>query len=117
MDWIVAGIGLLGGFLSGLFGIGGATVFVPLLIIFRHFDPHKAIGTSLMIIIFTSIFGAFFHSRAAMVDVKVGVAMGLCSILGVWFGAKLSIAMDAGLLQKLFAIFLVVMALKLFFAK
>ena len=37
-------IGILGGFLGGLFGVGGGTVFVPFLMFFRGFDIHRAIG-------------------------------------------------------------------------
>jgi uncharacterized membrane protein YfcA len=84
---------------------------------FRGFDSHKAVGTSMMIIIFTAVFGAFFHHRAGMVDIKAAVLMGIFSILGVWAGTKISVSLDAAVLQKVFAVFLVVIALKLFFVK
>jgi len=110
-------IGILGGFLGGLFGVGGGTVFVPFLMFFRGFDIHRAIGTSFVIIIFTVVSGALFHHKAGMVDWKAAVIVGLFSICGVWIGSKLSIKMDALLLQRLFALFLVAMAAKLFFFK
>jgi len=55
----VALIGLLGGFVSGLVGVGGGTVFVPLLILLLKFNPHLAIGTSLAIIIPTTVYFIF----------------------------------------------------------
>ncbi len=110
-------IGLLGGFTSGLLGVGGGVVFVPLLLMLKGFDPHRAIGTSLLVIVFTGVFGAFFHSRAGMVDMKAAVLMGLFSILGVWLGTQGSLRVDVILLRRIFAVFLFLMAVKLFFFK
>jgi len=110
-------IGILGGFLGGLFGVGGGTIFVPLLMLLKGFDIHRAVGTSLVIIIFTALAGAVFHGRAGMVDWKAAVILGLFSFLGVWLGTKLSLKLDAVMLQRLFAVFLVAMAVKLFFSK
>lgn len=110
-------IGILGGFLSGLFGVGGGTIFVPLLMLLKGFDVHRAIGTSLLIIIFTALSGAVFHGKAGMVDWKVAIILGAFSILGVWLGTKLSLKLDVLMLQRLFAVFLVAIAIKLFFFK
>lgn len=110
-------IGILGGFLGGLFGVGGGTIFVPLLMLLKGFDIHRAVGTSLLIIIFTALSGAFFHSRAGMVDWKAAAILGVFSILGVWLGTKLSLKLDAVALQRIFAVFLVLIAIKLFFFK
>lgn len=117
MDLVTAAVGILGGFLGGLFGVGGGTIFVPLLVFLKGFDMHRAIGTSLLIIIFTAIAGAFFHGKAGMVDWKAAVILGAFSVLGVWLGTKLSLRMDTVILQRAFAVFLVLMAIKLFFDK
>ena len=114
---VTALIGILGGFLGGLFGVGGGTIFVPLLMLLKGFDVHHAIGTSLLIIIFTALSGAVFHGKAGMVDWKAAAILGLFSILGVWLGTKLSLKLDAVMLQRLFAVFLVAIAIKLFFFK
>lgn len=110
-------IGILGGFLGGLFGVGGGAVFVPFLMIFKGFDIHRAIGTSFVVIIFTVAAGALFHNKAGSVDWRAAIMIGLFSVLGVWFGSKLSIKLDSVLLQRLFAAFLVTIAVKLFFFK
>lgn len=110
-------IGILGGFLGGLFGVGGGTIFVPLLMLLKGFDIHRAIGTSLLIIIFTALSGAFFHGKAGMVDWKAAVILGVFSALGVWLGTKLSLKLDAIMLQRFFAVFLIAIAIKLFFFK
>jgi uncharacterized membrane protein YfcA len=52
-----------------------------------------------------------------MVDWKAAIILGLFSVLGVWLGTKLSLKLDAVMLQRIFAIFLVLMAVKLFFFK
>ena len=110
-------IGVLGGFLGGLFGVGGGTIFVPLLMLLKGFDIHRAVGTSFVIIIFTALSGAFFHGKAGMVDWKAAVLLGIFSVLGAWLGTKLSLKLDAVMLQRAFAVFLVAIAIKLFFFK
>lgn len=113
----IALIGVLGGFLSGLFGVGGGVIFVPLLMFLKGFDVHRAVGTSLVVIIFTALAGAAFHGKAGMVDWKAAVLLGIFSILGVWFGTKLSLKLEAVMLQRAFAVFLVLIAAKIFFFK
>ena len=110
-------IGVLGGFLGVLFGVGGGTIFVPLLMLLKGFDIHRAVGTSFVIIIFTALSGAFFHGKAGMVDWKAAVLLGIFSVLGAWLGTKLSLKLDAVMLQRAFAVFLVAIAIKLFFFK
>lgn len=110
-------IGILGGFLGGLFGVGGGTIFVPLLMFLKGFDIHRAIGTSFLIIIFTAISSTYFHGRAGMVDWRAAVVLGVFSLLGAWLGSKLSLKLDVVMLQRLFAVFLVAVAIKLFFFK
>ncbi len=117
MDWIAALIGLIGGFTGGLLGVGGGTIYIPLMIMLKGMDTHRAVGTSLMTIIFTGMFGAFFHHRQGMVDLRIAVAMGIFSILGVWLGTRLSVATDELMLRRIFSVFLVVVAFKLFFTK
>jgi uncharacterized protein len=114
---VIAFIGVLGGFLSGLFGVGGGVIFVPLLMFFKGFDIHRAVGTSLVVIIFTAFSGAAFHGKAGMVDWRAAILLGIFSILGAWFGTKLSLKLEAGMLQRAFAVFLVLVAVKVFFFK
>lgn len=110
-------IGILGGFLGGLFGVGGGTIFVPLLMLLKGFDAHRAVGTSLVVIMFTALGGAFFHGKGGMVDWKAAIFLGLFSLLGVWLGTKLSLKLDAVTLQRIFAVYLVIIAIQLFFFK
>jgi len=111
----IALIGILGGLVSGLFGVGGGVLFVPLLIILRHFNPHLAIGTSLAVIVPTALIAAYRHSLAEMIDWKTALLLALFAILGAWLGSEISLKLDTVLLRRLYAVFLSVLALKLFF--
>ena len=114
---IIALIGILGGVTGGLFGVGGGLVFVPLLILLRNFDPHLATGTSLAAIVPTALAAAINHSRSEMIDWKTAAMIALFAIVGAWVGAWISLKLDSHLLRRLYAIFLSVLALKLFFSK
>lgn len=114
---ILALIGIIAGLCSGMFGVGGGLIFVPLLMMFRKFDPHVAIGTSMVIIIPTAIMGAFKHIQAGKVDWGVMPVIILFAVAGSYLGAHLSIQMDTQLLKRVFAVFLLVVAVKIFFTK
>ena len=116
MRWIgIAVIGLLGGLVSGLFGVGGGLIFVPLLVLFLNLNLHLAIGTSLAAIVPTALVGAIRHFSERSVDLKMALALALCAMIGAWLGAGISLRLDLVLLRKLFALFLFVLALRLFF--
>ena len=111
----IAIIGLIGGLVSGLFGVGGGLIFVPLLILFLGFNPHVAIGTSLLAIIPTAFVGAFRHFTAKSIDFQTALLLAVFAMAGAWVGAGISLGLDAAVLRKLYAAFLLVLALRLFF--
>ena len=108
-------IGALGGLASGLFGVGGGLIFVPLLVILLGFDIHVAIGTSLAVIIPTALAGLLRHGLAGKVDWTTAAIIAVFAILGAWLGAGLSLKINEVLLRRLFAFLIVIIALKLFF--
>ncbi|MCB9799864.1 MAG: sulfite exporter TauE/SafE family protein [Candidatus Omnitrophica bacterium] len=108
-------IGVLGGLSSGLFGVGGGLIYVPLLIFLRQFDPHLAVGTSIAIIIPTATVSAIRHAQGGMIHWQTALVIAVFAILGAWIGAGLSLKMDAVILRKCFAVFIALVALKLFF--
>lgn len=81
-------VGFAVGILSGLLGIGGGTIFVPVFSVFFGLAPISATGTSLFTIVFTSISGAVGRIRNKTCFIKVGIALGLggalTSPLGVY---------------------------------
>lgn len=111
----VALIGIFGGVVSGLFGVGGGLIFVPLLIVARQFDPHVAIGTSLAAIVPTAIVGAYRHFRSDMLDFKTVAVLVVFAAIGAWIGSGLSLRLDVSILRRLLAVFLAVLSFKMFF--
>lgn len=114
---LIAMIGVLGGITSGLFGVGGGVLFVPLLILFGPFDPHLAIGTSLAAIVPTAMVGAWKHGSVQLLDWKTALLLALFAMLGAWLGATLSLKLDSVLLKRFYSLFLILIAVKLFFSK
>lgn len=111
--WFIL-IGVFGGLVGGLFGIGGGTIFVPLLVILKRFDTHLAIGTSLAVILPTASVALFRHTKAGQVDWHAAVVLAIFAIVGAWLGAGLSVKMDELLLRRLFAVLMIIVAVRLF---
>lgn len=82
----LVGIGLGGGLFSGLFGVGGGTVMVPLLVLWRGFSEKKATGTSLLAIIIIAAYAVIGNFIFGSVDIEKGVLFGIPAVGGVVFG-------------------------------
>ena len=108
-------IGILGGLTSGLFGVGGGVLFVPLLVLLFHFDLHLAIGTSLAAIVPTAVVGAARHFSVHQIDFRTAILLAIFAMIGAWLGAGISLRLDVVILRKFFAVFLFVLAVQLFF--
>lgn len=105
--------GLLIGALSGLIGIGGGVLLVPLLVIGFGFSQQVAQGTSLAALIPTSIVGAVTHLRQGNLDVRAGVAMGLAGMVGAAGAALLAQHLHGKILERLFGLLLLFAAYRL----
>jgi uncharacterized protein len=103
-------IGTVAGAFSGLFGIGGGTVIVPLGIIWLSFEEREATGTSLAAICVIAALGALLHGVSGNVDVPKGVLIGLPAVLGVVAGTALQQRVPVRVLNGLFAVLMVVSA-------
>jgi len=105
----------LSGIFSGLLGIGGGLIMVPIFHYALKMNLHLAIGTSLSIIVPTALVGALRHASNSYVDWRIVIFAALFAIAGSFLGAGISMHMDVGILRKIFAIFIVLVALKMFF--
>jgi uncharacterized protein len=108
-------IGTVAGAFSGLFGIGGGTVMVPLLILWLAYDERVATGTSLAAICLIAAFGALVNGVFGNVDVPKGVLIGLPAVLGVLAGTALQQRLPVRVLNGLFAVLMVASAALLVF--
>lgn len=110
-------IGLLAGFLSGILGIGGGVVMVPLLILVG-FTQHQAQGTSLAAMIPpVTLLAVLQYSKAGHVDWKMALVISATFIIGGLFGSKLAVAINEQLLKRIFGGLMLCIALKMIFGK
>src|SRR5688572_18893364 len=86
---ILGGIGALAGLVSGLLGIGGGLVMVPLLAGWLGMPLKRALGTSLLAIVALVVPGTIVHAALGHIDVGIGVALAVGAIPGARVGAAL----------------------------
>jgi uncharacterized membrane protein YfcA len=111
---LIAIIGLIGGVLSGLFGIGGGLVIVPALILVAGFPIATAAGTSLAALLLpVGLFGALEYYRAGNVDVRAAAVIAVGLLVGAYFGARLGTSLPPEVVQRAFGIFLLVVGARL----
>ncbi|MGE5750039.1 MAG: TSUP family transporter [Gemmatimonas sp.] len=109
-------IGLLAGVLSGVFGIGGGVVIVPALIFIGRLSPITATGTSLAALLLpVGALGAMEYYRRGHLNLPAALWIALGLFLGAWFGAKLANQLAPIYLRRAFAVFLVLIAGRMWF--
>lgn len=107
-------IGLLAGVLSGLFGVGGGILIVPALIIFAQFHLKLALGTSLGAILLPfGILGVYTYHQHGNLDLRASLFIGVGLLFGAWGGARVAHHLPAATLQRMFAVFMVIVAARL----
>jgi uncharacterized membrane protein YfcA len=111
----LAVIATVAGVFSGLFGVGGGTVIVPLLILWLGYQEHEATGTSLAAIALIAIFGSLIQGLFGNVDVLKGVLIGIPAVAGVIVGTALQQRVPGRALSGIFAVLLVVSAALIIF--
>ena len=109
----LAAIGTVAGAFSGLFGVGGGTVIVPLLILWLAYGERMATGTSLAAIAVIAVFAVVGHGLYGNVDVVKGVLIGIPATAGVIAGAALQQRIPERAISVLFALLLVAIAVEL----
>ena len=112
--WILAAIGTAGGAFSGLFGIGGGVVMVPLLILWLGYEERTATGTSLAAIAIIAAFAAAVQGAYGNVHVEEGLLVGIPAVGGVLLGTWLQQRVPVRWISGLFALLLVAVAIELF---
>jgi uncharacterized membrane protein YfcA len=106
-------IGTLAGLFSGLFGVGGGTVIVPLLVLWLAYGERVATGTSLAAIIFIAAFGAATQGLYGNVNVSDALLIGVPAVGGVLLGTALQQRLRSRWISLLFAAVLVASAAEL----
>ncbi len=109
----LAVIGSAAGLFSGLFGVGGGTVIVPLLVLWLGYGPREATGTSLAAIVFIAGFAAATQGAYGNVHVLDAALMGVPAVGGVLLGTWLQQRLATRSISLLFAVVLVASAVEL----
>ena len=111
-------IGLLAGMLSGLVGVGGGIIMVPLLILFLGFSQHQAQGTSLTVLVVpVTALAVFNYYKQGYINWKYALVIALFFVIGGYFGSKLAVSIDQKILKKIFSIVLLLVGVKLLLEK
>jgi len=103
-------LGAFSGFLGALMGIGGGVIVVPILILFFMLDAHQAVGTSLVMIIFTALSSTWAYHRQKRIDWKIGVLAAVTTIPGASLGAYTTKFFASESLGIIFGVFLLLVA-------
>jgi uncharacterized membrane protein YfcA len=119
--WVILlGIGLFAGTLGSLIGLGGGIIIVPALLYFRHstsifgeISPQLAVGTSLVIMIFTGLSSTISYMKIKMVDYRTGFLLFIGSGPGSLLGAWMNKFLDLHSFNLYFGIFILFVALLL----
>jgi uncharacterized membrane protein YfcA len=112
--WKLAAIGTLAGAFSGLFGVGGGTIIVPLLILWFAYGERLATGTSLAAIILIGLLGAAAQGGIyGNVHVLTALLLAIPAVLGVVIGTAIQQRIPQRAVSYLFALLLVAMAVGL----
>lgn len=110
-------VGVLAGVSSGLFGIGGGVIIVPLLIFLLKYPQAVASATSLVALLLpVGVFGVLHFFRSGVIgssEIQSGVWIASGMFLGTFFGARVASQLSNGTLTRMFAIFLVLLAARL----
>ncbi len=111
-------IGLLAGIFSGLLGVGGGVIMIPMMVFALGFTQHEAQGTSLAVLaVPVTLIAAYNYYDAGHVNWKYAAVIAVTFVVGAYFGSKFAISIDQALLKKIFGIVLIIVALRLIFWK
>ena len=111
-------IGLLAGILSGLVGVGGGILMIPLLIMFLGLTQHQAQGTALFAMLPPiGILAAMNYYKEGFVKWEYAAVIALTFVVGGYFGSKLAISLSAQTVRKVFGVIMLIGAIKLIFSK
>jgi uncharacterized protein len=107
-------IGVVAGFFSALFGVGGGIIIVPLLLLLCRWPPRNATATSLAAIGITALSGVITYTFHGDVSVKYAALVGLPAAVGAVGGSAMQQRLQARTLELLFALLVLGTAIWLF---
>ena len=111
-------LGLLTGGLAGIMGISGGVILIPALIYIFGFSQQQATGTSLAVLLPPiGFFATYNYYKAGYVNMKYAIIIAVAFMVGSYFSSKFLINMPENAIRKIFSVFLILIAVKMFFQK
>lgn len=107
-------IGILAGTLAGLLGVGGGIVMVPAMVLLVGISAVVAKGTSLAVIIPTAIVGTRRNVLKGNADLRIAALVGFSGVASSFLASRISLELDETLSNRLFALLLIAVAIKMF---
>jgi len=111
-------IGLAAGLVSGILGIGGGIVIIPMLVAFLGYTQKDAQGTSLgLLLLPIGILAVMNYYKAGFINLKAVGIMAITFVIGSYITSLYAITLPENILKKIFAVFLLAYSVKLFMGK
>lgn len=111
-------IGLAAGLVSGVLGIGGGIIIIPMLVGFLGYTQKDAQGTSLgLLLLPIGILAVMNYYKAGHVNLKAVGIMVVTFVIGSYLSSLYAVNLPEGVLKKIFAVFLILYAIKLLTGK
>ncbi len=110
-------IGLAGGVLSGLLGIGGGVVLVPMMVFILGIAQHTAQGISMLVIIPTALVALWHFHKDKMVDYRMAGLLALGAVSGAFITANFVQYIPGSDLKKLFGVFIIYTGIRMVMSK
>lgn len=110
-------IGLIAGILSGLLGVGGGVVMVPLMVFILGIGQHMAQGISMLVIIPTSLVAIYHLHKVKLVDYRISAYLAAGAICGALISANFVQYIPAAELKRIFGAFIIFTGIRMLRAK
>jgi len=115
---LVLALGVGAGLLSGMFGVGGGILIVPILMYGLRLSPHEAVGTSLAALLLpVGFLGALQYYRNGYIHIGYAALLAAGLFVGAYWGARLSISLQGTILERLFGGVLIAAGLWMIFRR
>jgi hypothetical protein len=106
-------IGLISGFLNGLFGSGGGTIVVPALVFLLGVDDYKAHATAISVILPLSIVSTIIYYTHKSIHLNIALFVAFGGVIGSFIGSKLLNKIPINILRKIFGSLIIFAAIRM----
>ncbi len=111
-------IGIAAGIFSGLIGVGGGLIMIPLFLMLLGLTQYQAQGLSLAVMLPpVTLLAALNYHKAGAIDWKMALIVSSFFIIGGYFGSKIALKIDQQTLKRVFGVVILIVSLKMIFGK